>query len=113
MVAVDDAGRPERALVERRMEGAPRPPVVLMLVDVLHLDGHPLTGRPYRDRREALEALALAGPAWQTPAAHAGAGTALLEAARAQGLRGVVAKRLDSTYAPGTTSDAWIEVMSG
>jgi bifunctional non-homologous end joining protein LigD len=113
IVAVDDAGRPERALVERRMEGAPRPPVVLMLVDVLHLDGHPLTGRPYRDRREALEALALAGPAWQTPAAHAGAGTALLEAARAQGLRGVVAKRLDSTYAPGTTSDAWIEVMSG
>ena len=47
--------------------------------------------------------------AWQTPAAHTGAGVALLDAARAQGLRGVVAKRLDSTYEPGTTSDAWVE----
>jgi bifunctional non-homologous end joining protein LigD len=35
---------------------------------------------------------------------------ALLDAARAQGLRGVVAKRLDSAYEPGTTSDAWLEV---
>ena len=113
IVAVGDAGRPERALVERRIEGAPRPPAVLMLVDVLHLDGHSLTGRPYRERREALEALALAGPTWQTPAAHAGAGVALLEAARAQDLRGVVAKRLDSTYEPGTMSDAWVEVTSG
>ena len=112
IVAVGDAGRPERVLVERRMEGAARPPAVLMLVDVLHLDGHPLTGWPYRERRQALEALALAGPAWQTPAAHAGAGVALMDAARAQGLPGVVAKRLDSTYEPGTTSDAWVEVPS-
>ena len=81
-----------------------------MLVDVLHLDGHPLIDLPYRERRQALEALGLAGPAWQTPAAHAGDGAALLEAARAQGLRGVVAKRLDSVYEPGTTSDAWVEV---
>jgi bifunctional non-homologous end joining protein LigD len=110
IVAVGDSGRPERALVARRMEGARRPPVVLMLVDVLHLDGHPLIDRPYRERRQALEALALAGAAWQTPAAHAGDGAALLEAARAQGLRGVVAKRLESVYEPGTTSDAWVEV---
>ena len=110
IVAIGDDGRPERTLVTRRVEGARRPPVVLMLVDVLHLDGHPLTGRPYRERRETLEKLALAGPAWQTPAAHAGAGVALLDAARAKGLRGVVAKRLDSTYEPGTTSDAWVEV---
>ena len=112
IVAVDDAGRPARALVDRRMEGAQRPPVVLMAVDVLHLDGHSLTGRPYRERREALETLGLAGAAWQTPAAHAGAGVALLEAARVQGLPGVIAKRLDSIYEPGTTSDAWAEVVA-
>src|SRR5207248_74792 len=76
IVALGEDGRPRRDLVARRMEGAGRPPVVLMLVDVLHLDGHPLTARPYRERRDALETLALAGPAWQTPAAHAGAGTA-------------------------------------
>jgi bifunctional non-homologous end joining protein LigD len=112
IVALGEDGRPRRELVARRMEGAGRPPVVLMLVDLLHLDGHPLTARPYRERRDALETLALAGPAWQTPAAHAGAGEALLDAARAQGLRGIVAKRLDSTYEPGTTSDSWVEVRT-
>jgi bifunctional non-homologous end joining protein LigD len=110
IVAVDDDGRPDRELVVRRLDGARRPPVVLMLVDVLHLDGHSLAARPYHERRDALETLALAGPAWQTPAAHAGAGDALLEAAQVQGLPGIVAKRLDSTYEPGVTSDAWVEV---
>jgi bifunctional non-homologous end joining protein LigD len=110
VVAVGDDGRPDHDLVDRRLEGARRPPVVLMLVDVLHLDGHAMAPRPYRERRDALEALALAGPAWQTPAAHSGAGDALLQAAREQGLPGIVAKQLDSTYVPGATSDAWVEV---
>jgi bifunctional non-homologous end joining protein LigD len=110
IVAVGDDGRPDRVLVEQRLEGARRPAVVLMLVDVLHLDGHPLDDRPYEERRAVLDGLALAGPAWQTPAAHPGAGAGMLHAAREQGLGAVIAKRLDSPYAPGATSDAWVEV---
>ena len=57
-----------------------------------------------------MEQLRLGGPAWQAPAAHVGDGTALLDAARANGLWGVVAKRLDSRYRPGRQSDDWREV---
>jgi bifunctional non-homologous end joining protein LigD len=112
LVGIGSDGRPDRDLVARRLDGThkPPPPLVLMLVDVLHLDGHPSTPRPFHERRAQLEDLALAGPAWQTPAAHVGAGAALVEAARAQGLGGVIAKRLDSPYVPGTVSDAWIEL---
>ena len=55
--------------------------------------------------------MVLAGPAWQTPATHAEGG-ALLDAVRAQGLPGVVAKRVDSVYEPGVVSSSWVEVLA-
>ena len=58
-----------------------------------------------------LAASTLAGPAWQVPASHTGDGPALLEAAAAQGLPGVVAKRLTSPYRPGPADNGdWILV---
>jgi bifunctional non-homologous end joining protein LigD len=85
-------------------------PVAVMLFDILYCEGHMTTDLPYTERRERLEGFKLAGPNWQTPAYHAGDGAALLAAARAQGLPGVVAKRLDSTYEVGKRSAAWILV---
>src|SRR5207248_7257901 len=64
----------------------------------------------YLERREHLEQLDLGGPAWRIPAVHPGAGKRLLEATSAQGLEGVIAKRLDSTYEPGRRTGAWIKV---
>src|SRR5439155_20104915 len=40
----------------------------------------------------------------------AGGGAAMLEASRRQGLEGVMAKRLESTYEPGRRSRAWLKV---
>jgi bifunctional non-homologous end joining protein LigD len=85
-------------------------PAVFMAFDLLWLEGHPTMPLPYRDRRTLLDEMELAGEAWQTPASHVGAGSALLEAVRAQRLPGVLAKRLDSSYLPGERSDAWVAV---
>ena len=85
-------------------------PVAVMLFDLLYLDGHMTTALGYTQRRTQLEGLKLSGPHWQTPAYHHGDGDALLQAARAQGLSGVVAKRLDSEYEPGEKSKHWILV---
>jgi ATP-dependent DNA ligase len=68
-----------------------------------------LAGLPYTERRRRLEELEVAGPAWQTVASFAGAGSALLEATREQGLEGVVAKRLQSTYLPGRRTRNWLK----
>jgi bifunctional non-homologous end joining protein LigD len=83
---------------------------VYVIFDLLYLDGELLLDLPYRDRRARLEELALDGAAWQTPGYHPGDGRAFLEAARARGLTGAVAKRLDSPYEPGTRGSAWVEV---
>jgi bifunctional non-homologous end joining protein LigD len=85
-------------------------PVVYAIFDLLFLDGHSLMDLPYRERRERLEALELGGRAWRVPAAQPGAGAALLEATREQGLEGIVAKRLDCTYEPGRRSGAWLKI---
>ena len=83
-----------------------------MLFDLLYLDGHVLMDLAYQERRQRLTDLRLGGSNWQTPAHHVGDGKALRDAARAQGLPGVVAKRLDSTYQPGIESKDWVFVKA-
>jgi bifunctional non-homologous end joining protein LigD len=83
---------------------------VYLLVDLLWIDGESLVDQPYRRRRELLDALALAGPHWQTPPYFPGTAAHAVTASRAQGDGGVVAKRLDGRYRPGERSDDWMVV---
>jgi bifunctional non-homologous end joining protein LigD len=91
---------------------AEREPVTYVIFDLLHLDGHSLLGDTYEARREALLGLGLTGTAWQIPGHHVGDGAAMLAASRANGLEGIVAKRLDSTYEPGKRARHWIKVKN-
>ncbi|MFC7592962.1 hypothetical protein ACFQYP_61595 [Nonomuraea antimicrobica] len=70
-------------------------------------NGRSLVAEPYTARRAALEALGLTGAHWQTAPSWPGEAGPVLRAAREQGLPGVVAKRLDSAYAPGP-SKSWL-----
>lgn len=119
IVLLDENGRPSFELLQPRMQTgsasvsrrlAAERPVVIMLFDVLWLDGHSTMELPYTDRRKLLEKLALAGPTWQTPPTTFGGGNAVLATATDLGLEGVVAKRRDSPYLPGKRSDAWRKV---
>jgi bifunctional non-homologous end joining protein LigD len=81
---------------------AARSPAVFFAADLVWLEGHSAAPLPYRQRRSLLERLELSGPAWETAPSRPGEGTALLAAARAQGLAGVVARRLDGPYETGS-----------
>ena len=99
------------AEVRRRMADTP---VAYLIFDVLWLDGRSLMERPWHERREVLDGLGLGASAepWRVPATHIGEGDALLDATKANGLEGVVAKRTDSIYEPGRRSRAWIKVKN-
>jgi bifunctional non-homologous end joining protein LigD len=126
LVALDEHGVPSFELLQPRMqahgqaavrERAATQPVALMVFDVLWLSGHSTCELPYRERRALLDRLELAGPSWQTPpttfgSLGKGAGDAVLEASRALGLEGVVAKRSDSPYRPGRRADSWRKVKT-
>ena len=87
-------------------------PVAYVAFDLLWLEGHSTLTLPYTDRRRLLAELDLNGPNWRAPAHREGDGRALLEASQAQGLEGVVAKRLDSPYEPGRRSSCWIKIKN-
>jgi bifunctional non-homologous end joining protein LigD len=121
IVAFDEHERPSFQRLQLRMgltseitiqRRVPQTPITYVAFDLLYLDGRPTIELPYVERRRLLEELALDGPHWQTPAHHVGEGEALLEAARARDLEGVVAKRLDSPYRPGRRSGEWIKVRN-
>ncbi|MGI5273653.1 non-homologous end-joining DNA ligase [Nonomuraea sp. CA-218870] len=111
VVALGPHGRPSFVRLQRRMHMTdPEPlvldrfPVTYLPFDLLVLDGTPLFGLPYRDRRALLDALDIGAP----PSFPGGSD--LLAATHEQGLEGVVAKLLDSPYEPGVRSRSWIKV---
>jgi len=118
LVATDDAGRPSFGRLQQRMHltkaaevaaRAAEVPVTYVVFDLLHLDGHDLTRQPLADRRRLLDQVLEPGPAWRVSPLHDD-GVALLAAADANGLEGVVAKRLDSTYDTGRRTRTWLKV---
>jgi bifunctional non-homologous end joining protein LigD len=86
--------------------------VSYVVFDLLELDGHPTLDLPYADRRRLLTDLVEPAGAWTVPAHQVGDGADLYAAAAAQGLEGLVAKRLDCPYLPGRRSQGWVKVKN-
>ncbi len=121
IVSLDAAGRPDRAMLQRRIDVGSRAtasrlaksePVVLMLSDVLHLDGRSLLSAPYEGRHELLLGLELGGATWQTPPAFDGSGPDALAASERLGIGGVLAKSRSSPYRPAKRTRKWIAVAA-
>jgi bifunctional non-homologous end joining protein LigD len=111
VVALDPRGRPSFVRLQHRMHLTDPEEVMLALYpvtylpfDLLYLDGTALLDLPYRDRRSLLDELDIGAPPYFPGDSD------LLAATQEQGLEGVVAKRLDSPYRPGTRSPSWIKV---
>ena len=111
LVVFDDDGRPSFELAQRSGIGSDRQ-AVLQLFDVLQVDGTDTIELPYLDRRRLLEQLVEPTDNWTVPAFRVGDGAALLEATAARGLEGIVAKRIDSRYRPGTRSKDWRKIKN-
>jgi bifunctional non-homologous end joining protein LigD len=119
IVALDESGRPSFTLLQKRMHVdrredirrlAANEPIWYVVFDLLWSDGRSQMDQPYVNRRERLERLMVAGPAWQITPAHVGDGAEMLEVAKRNGLEGLVAKRLDSLYEPGRRSSSWLKI---
>jgi DNA ligase D-like protein (predicted ligase) len=106
VVALDLEGRPSFNALQNHAAGAT---IVYYVFDVMVLAGRNVMGEALRTRRDLLaqEILPrLAEPVREAPRFDAALAD-LIAAVRAQGLEGLVAKRLDSPYEPGMRSGAW------
>jgi bifunctional non-homologous end joining protein LigD len=111
LIVFDDDGRPRFELVQQSGVGSPRE-AVLQFFDVLQIDGTDVIDLPYEARRRLLEQLVEPSPNWTVPTYRVSGGAELVAATAAQGLEGVIAKRLDSTYRPGTRSKEWRKIKN-
>ena len=104
--ALDAQGRPSFSAMQ---QGAAS--LVYEVFDLLELDGIPLVDLPLNERRECLDALLAPSAAVQLSGVF-GDGEALLEAAKAQGLEGVMAKKAGSRYVEGRRTRDWLKIKT-
>jgi bifunctional non-homologous end joining protein LigD len=122
IAAFDDNGVPSLARLQHRFNPrspsrigrlAREVPVTFLAFDLLYLDGRATSEMPYDERRKRLEALRLAARNFACPpSVRGGEGDEILRIAKERGLLGVIAKRLDSPYVPGTRSRSWVDATA-
>ncbi len=122
IVAFDEAGRPSFGRLQHRMHIASEAQARRLREGVPGRLRHlrPAVARrplaswacPTRTGASSWSACELKGSNWQVPDHVTGDGRDLQAATRAQGLEGIVAKRLDSPYEPGRRSTAWRKIKN-
>jgi len=105
VVALDDHGR---ASFSAMQQGSTQ--LAYEVFDLLEADGEPLVDLPLTERRARLGKLLARNPVVQLSGSFAD-GEALLEAAREQGLEGVMAKRGASHYREGRRRE-WLKIKT-
>lgn len=120
IVAMQD-GRPSFERLQRRMHVRnPKEidrlsksiPVSYVAFDLLYLDGRSLVGLPLEERRSLLEETVVPSDSFQLSPWFPGKGVSLFEAAKAQNLEGIVAKKLSSKYEVGRRSRNWLKIKT-
>jgi bifunctional non-homologous end joining protein LigD len=87
-------------------------PVSYVAFDLLYLDGRSLLSTPLEDRLELLREVVIPSEKVQVSQPVRADGEALFEAARAQKLEGILAKKLGSPYRPGRRTRDWLKIKT-
>jgi bifunctional non-homologous end joining protein LigD len=106
VVALDAGGK---ASFSAMQQGSAH--LVYEVFDVLEADGEPLVDLPLTERRERLAKLLARNPVVQLSGSFQD-GDALYEAAKEQGLEGVMAKRSSSRYQEGKRNRDWLKIKT-
>ncbi|HEV8699471.1 MAG TPA: hypothetical protein VGQ89_17400, partial [Candidatus Limnocylindrales bacterium] len=114
VIALDDRGEPDFALLQERIKGRERGgavnPFVYEVFDLLHLDGRSLLDEPLVERRRLLKSVLRADPRARLSEDITGDGLAFFEAAKQRGLEGIMAKDRRAPYLPGKRTLTWQKI---
>ena len=114
VVALDPTGKPSFNLLQNfgQRDVTPKASLVYYVFDVLTIAGRDVMNEPLSMRLDLLAAKIMPGlrdPIRESPTLEASLPD-LIQAVKAQGLEGLVAKRRDSRYEPGQRSGAWAKM---
>lgn len=118
IAVLDERGRPSFSLIQPRItvadanaiaQLARSRAVTLFVFDLLYLDGYDLRRVPLVERKQLLQSILKPSPLVRYSEHFTGDGAQFLEAARQQGLEGIVAKRAGSRYESKRSRD-WLKI---
>jgi len=109
IVALAEDGRPSFQALQHRASH-PKHLIVFYAFDVLYLSGRSLMSEPLEQRRAQLPEIIGKNPTIRLSRDLPGSVAAILQALRAAGIEGVVAKRRSSSYQPGERSSDWLKL---
>jgi bifunctional non-homologous end joining protein LigD len=111
IVVVDDRGQPDFQLLQNyRKSGGGH--LLYYVFDLLHLQGHDLTGLPLVRRKEILKGILPSSPHLRFSEHVTGDGVLFFRVVREKGLEGIVAKHAASPYLMGRRSRQWLKVKT-
>jgi bifunctional non-homologous end joining protein LigD len=111
IVALDAQGIPRFQLLQQ-WQKRPTAPVVYVLFDLLWDNRRDLTGKSIIHRRERLQEIITPITGIQLGGYLEKRGVELFQLAKENGLEGIIAKRLGSTYQPGWRSPDWLKIKA-
>ncbi len=112
IVVLDDHGKPDFGSLQNWRSEADGD-LVYYVFDLMWLNGYDLTKVPLAERRELLMQILPAGHSIiRMSNAFDSTASDLLKAVRKMGLEGIMAKKEDSLYYPGTRSKEWLKMKS-
>jgi bifunctional non-homologous end joining protein LigD len=112
IVVCDSRGRPSYDLLAGRIgpKAAKRGRgPVFVAFDLLYVEGRPLIGRPLAERRARLAGAGVGSRILAVPEHLDDDGEPFLDVVAEYGLEGIVAKRRDGRYIPGSRSAGWLK----
>jgi ATP-dependent DNA ligase len=108
-VVVDNQGKPSFQMLQNRARLPSGGSLIYYVFDLLHLNGADLKDRPLREQRAPLEKL-VGDSGVLLSQSLPGTLSQIIQAVKAHGLEGVIAKRLDSKYQPDRRGDDWLKL---
>src|SRR5215467_683734 len=117
VVALDENGKPSFQHLQNftgfgtkpALKGVAPPPLNFFAFDLLYLNGYDLRKAALIDRRRLLASIVMPSETVRYSDHFAGRGDELLEAVKAKGLEGIIAKHAQSKY-ESRRSNAWIKI---
>ena len=111
IVVVDDQGRPDFQLLQNYQKSK-RGHLVYCVFDLLHFQGHDLSGLPLLTRKEILKKILPSSLHIKFSGHISGDGILFFNVVKKKGLEGIIAKHSQSVYRAGKRSRQWLKVKT-
>ena len=111
VVVLNDEGKPDFQLLQHYSENQDRP-IQYHIFDLLELNGKDTTSLPLIKRKELLQKIIPGNPVIKYSDHIIGKGKAFFKVSQEKDLEGIMGKKMDSLYHPGSRTTEWLKIKN-